>query len=194
MGEPISRQFCPHWHCVLAITVRAYFSGFHVQTLSAATILSVSHHPCERVGSFAAVCTSYALSIPPRRLSKHAMIINQESHARKTQLDPERDAPVVTSSTPLIPAESPPAYTPREDPAPSSSSTLPLHNSPPPPITQKGAQDRAAQRFFNALLLAFGLYAGIAFVFKSLFFMMRGPRHGGGVRFIPHSFSTGTSR
>ncbi|KAF9777920.1 hypothetical protein BJ322DRAFT_1114681 [Thelephora terrestris] len=105
------------------------------------------------------------------------MIIDQESHARKSQLDPERDVPVVTASTPLLPTESPPAYTPREGAAPSSSSTLPLYNSSSPAVTPKRSQDLAAQRFFNALLLAFGLYAAIAVAFKSLFFMIRGPPH-----------------
>lgn len=103
------------------------------------------------------------------------MIVDQESLIRKTQLDLESNVPVATSSTPLIPNENPPVYTPRDDSVPSSSSAPPYSNPSSGPATQKRAPTRAAQRFFKTLLLGFGLYAAIAFVFRFLFFVITRP-------------------
>ncbi|KAF9647713.1 hypothetical protein BDM02DRAFT_3129549 [Thelephora ganbajun] len=105
------------------------------------------------------------------------MIVIQESDVRKSQPSPGPNVSVATSSTPLIPAESPPAYTPREDPGPSSSSVPPYHNPPPPPVTQKLRPKRAAHRFIHALLLALGAYAAIASVVKFLANVINGRLH-----------------
>jgi len=105
------------------------------------------------------------------------MIVVEDSRVRKTQFDPQFDVAVdvATSSTPLIPTESPPAYTPRQGPRPSSSSAPPYHGLPPPPVTQKRQPKPAATRFFEALLLALAAYAAIVFVVKFLMHVIDGP-------------------
>lgn len=107
-----------------------------------------------------------------------SMIIDQESHIRKIQLNTGH-TPIPTADTPLLPSEGPPAYTPREDFAVSSSSAPPYHNPSTPPETQKRPPDRAAKRFFKALILALCLYLAIAVTFKVFFFLtVSGPPHG----------------
>ena len=113
--------------------------------------------------------------LPSNRLVYVVMIVVEEPHVRKTQFYAQFDVPVATSSTPLIPTESPPAYTPRQDPGPSSSSAPPYHDPPPPPATQKQQPKPAATRFFEALLLALGTYAAIAFVVQMLMHMFERP-------------------
>lgn len=105
-------------------------------------------------------------------------MIVAESDIRKTQ--PNHHDPSVTvasSRTPLIPAESPPAYTPREDAGPSSSSAPPYHGPPPPPATQKQRPKRTGKRFAKALLLAFCAYGIIAFTVHFIVVIIRGPMH-----------------
>ena len=103
------------------------------------------------------------------------MIVVEEPHVRKTQFNAQFNVPVPTSSTPLIPTESPPAYTPRQDPGPSSSSAPPYHDPPPPPVTQKRRPKPTVTRFLEALLLALGTYAAIVFVVKMVLHMFDGP-------------------
>lgn len=106
------------------------------------------------------------------------MIVVEESDFRKSHWpNPDPNAAVATSSTPLIPAESPPAYSPREDAGPSSSSAPPYSNPPPPPTPQKRQPKPAAIRFFEALVLAVGVYAAVAFVVRSLMHIIGGPPH-----------------
>lgn len=107
------------------------------------------------------------------------MIVVEESDVRKSQMNPQPQPHVATatSSTPLIPVESPPAYTPREGPCPSSSFVPPYHGPPPPPATQKRRPKSAAVRFFEALVLAFGAYVAIVFAVKLLMHAIRGPPH-----------------
>ena len=99
------------------------------------------------------------------------MIVVEQSEVRKSQQDHDPDAPAATSSTPLILSESPPAYTPRENRGPCSSSTR--HRDPPSsPATQKRRPKTVAKRFVKALLLAFGSYVAIISVIKFLLFVM----------------------
>lgn len=113
------------------------------------------------------------------------MIITEESQVRKSQLNHDPNAVVATSSTPLIPSESPPAYTPRETFGPSPPSAPPNYNSPPPPVTQKQRPKRVVKRFAKALLLAFGTYAAIASVVRFLLFVIDVSLHD--VRWMRHS-------
>ena len=104
------------------------------------------------------------------------MIIVEETDCRKARWpNPEPNVAAATSSTPLIPAESPPAYTPREVPGPSSSSVPPYSNLPP--TTQKRRPKPAAARFLEALFVALGVYAATVFVVKSFMHMIDGPPH-----------------
>ena len=117
------------------------------------------------------------------------MIIVEQSEVRKTQLHNDPNVAVATSSTPLIPAESPPAYTPREGSGPSA---LPEYNPPPPPGTQKRRPRHVAKRFAEALFLAFGAYMAIASLVKFLAFMIDTSLHD--VRWTRHlSYSAVTS-
>jgi hypothetical protein len=159
-----------------AITERAYARCFHVSERSNRS--SPQHQPSSAlpVGKFRSclglVCAEIYCAVD---IEGTPMIIDQESHVRKTQLDPEHDAPAPTSRTPLIPAESPPAYTPREGPVASSSHIHPYHNPQPTPPTQKRPPNRAAQRFLSALAVAFALYVAIACFCRFLFFVIGGP-------------------
>lgn len=103
------------------------------------------------------------------------MIIVEEPHVRKTQFNAQFNFPVATSSTPLIPTESPPAYTPQQDPGLSSSYAPPYHDPPSLPVTQKRQPKPAATRFFEALLLALGICAATVFVVKVLTHTIDGP-------------------
>lgn len=114
------------------------------------------------------------------------MIIVEQSEVRKSQSNHDPNVAAATSSTPLIPSESPPAYTPREDSGPSSSSAPPYNDSPSLPATQKRRPKSVAKRFFNAFLLAFGIYAAIASVIKFFVFMMDPSLHD--VRWAYHSY------
>jgi len=119
------------------------------------------------------------------------MIIVQESDVRKTQPNHDLNVAVATSSTPLIPTGSPPPYTPREDPGPSSSSTLPYVNPLSPPVVQKRRPEPSTERFGKALLIALGIYFAIASVGRFLFFAFGPPPHGVGLaRRPPRLFVT----
>ena len=157
---------------------RACGSSTHAQKRSNHSPL---HHPSSTpVGKKIHGCLSLLCAEHSRLVdwADTSMIIDPESHIRKTQLGTGQE-PVATASTPLVPNESPPAYTPREDFAASSSSAPPYHNPSSLPETQKRPPDRAAKRFFKALILALCLYAAIALTLKFLFFFtMSGPPHG----------------
>jgi hypothetical protein len=118
------------------------------------------------------------------------MIVVEESDVRKSR-NRESNGAVATPNTPLIPAESPPAYTLRDGPGPSSSSAHPSYTPQSPPVTQKRRPKPAATRFFEALLLALGACAAIVFVVKLLAHIIYGPPHDVRcTRRLSHSFST----
>jgi len=120
------------------------------------------------------------------------MIIVEESEVRKSQPNHDPNVVVATSNTPLIPtSESPPPYTPREDPGPSSSSAPPYCNPSLPPVTQKRRPIRAVERFLGALLLAFAAYVAIASVIKFLVTVIDRSLHDvRWMRRLPHPFVT----
>ena len=95
------------------------------------------------------------------------MIVVEQSEVQKSQLDHDPDAPAATSSTPLIPSESPPAYTPRENRGPCSSST-PYHDPPSSPATQKRRPKSVAKRFVKVLPIEFGSCVAIIYVREML--------------------------
>lgn len=106
-----------------------------------------------------------------------SMIIVEESQDLKPQPNHDPNVAVATSRTPLIPPESPPAYTPRENPGPSSSSTLQYNHPPPPPVPPKRRPKHVAGRFAKALLIAFGSYVVMIAVVRFLIFAIDVLRH-----------------
>ena len=118
------------------------------------------------------VYQSHRVFLLRNRLCYTPMIVVEQSEVRKSQSNHDPNVAVATSRTPLISSESPPAYTPREVPGPSSSSAPPYLNPQSPLTTQKRRQRSVAKRFFKALLLAIGVYVAIASVIKFFIFVM----------------------
>ena len=115
------------------------------------------------------------------------MIVVEQSEATKSRSN--QDPNVTTSSTPLILAESLPAYTPREGSILSPSSALPHYNPPPPSEAPKRQTRHAAKRFAKTLLLGFGAYFALASLLKFLAIVISNSRHDvRWARYSPHSF------
>lgn len=158
---------------------------------AAAVTLTSRHHPRPRVRNFlwfhghrVLACCVFVCFVESTYCIfaidwvSTLMIVVEESQVRKSQPNHDPNVAAATSSTPLIPpSESPPAYTPREDPGPSSLSAPPYYNSHLPPVTQKRQPKRAVERFVGALLLAFAAYAAIVSVVKLISIVIDGPPH-----------------